>query len=138
MNTYAITFLDHTENEVAETAGKAKYQFFLNHDLSDCGFEFGGFLKSVECKLVHKFHVQDLFTQNIRDFERMKEARGIEFAHLGMRLEVNGKPGVIVGSNNSMNLDVCLDGSVDRSNCHPWWRIKYFDNYGKVIREYGD
>jgi len=138
MNTYAIDFSGYSGNEVAKTAGKAKYSYFLNRELSDCGFSFGYFVSRAKCKLVHKFHVQDLFTQDIKGFNRMKEHRDIEFAHLGMKVEVNGKPGVIVGSNRSLNLDVCLEGEHWRSNCHPWWRVKYFDNKGDLIKEYGD
>ncbi|CDX01279.1 Hypothetical protein DPCES_1392 [Desulfitobacterium hafniense] len=137
MNTYALTFRDHTENEVAATAGKAKYSFFLGHEIGD-SMEFGDFVKSVECKLVHKFHVRDLFTENIKDFERMKSLRGIEFAHLGMKVEVNGKKGVIVGSNRSLNLDVCFEGEHWKSNCHPWYKVRYFDNHGKLIKEFMD
>ena len=137
MNTYAITLWDHTEHEIAATPSKAKYSFFRSHDIGD-SMDFGDFVKSESCKLVNRFYVKDLFTQNIDSFNRMKESRGIEFAHLGMKVEVNGKPGVIVGSNSGLNLDVCFNGEHWANNCHPWWRVKYFDNKGDLIKEYGD
>lgn len=137
MNTYAIGLWGHTSTEVGETAGKAKYNFFRSHEIGD-SIEFGDFVKQVRCKLIHKFKVSDLFTNDWDAFVRMREYRGIEFALLGMRVEVNGKPGVIVGSNSSMNLDVCFDGQHWKENCHPWWRVKYFDNKGNLIKEYGD
>ena len=137
MNTYAITWRDHTETEVAETPGKAKYQFFRNHEIGD-SCDFGDFVKRVKCKLSHKFHVKDLFCENIDQFNYMKEQRGIPFANLGMKVEVDGKPGVIVGYSTGCNLAVCFDGQYWSYNCHPWYRVKYFDNHGNLIMEYGD
>lgn len=134
MNTYAITLWDNTYTEIAATPGKAKYQFFRGHEIGDM-MEFGDFVKQVKCKLLNKFHVKDLFTQNISDFERMKKHRGIEFAYLGMKVEMSGKKGVIVGY-YGMNLLICLDGNWWGDNCHPWWRMKYFDNEGNLIKEF--
>lgn len=136
MNTYAVTYGEHTERTIGATAGKAKYQFFLDHEYGDL-MTFGDFLKSVECRLVHKFHPRDLFG-DIEQFYRVKEYRDIGFAFMGMRVEVDGRPGTIVGANSSANLDVCFDGESWRSNCHPWWRVKYFDNFGNIVREYRD
>ncbi|WP_236896922.1 hypothetical protein [Clostridium beijerinckii] len=137
MNTYSITLWGNDYTEIAETAGKAKYRFFRDHEIGDF-VEFGEFIKQVKCSIIGKFHVKDLFTQDIESFERMKQLRGIEFAFLGMKVEVNGKKGVIVGNNHSLNLDVCFDNQYWKENCHPWWRIKYFDNYGNIIKEFKD
>lgn len=137
MNTYAITFRNHTENEIAETAGKAKYQFFKSHEIDD-SMEFGDFVCCVSCKLVRKFRVSDLFTSDLESFDKMKKWRNIEFAYIGMKIEVNGKPGTIVGSNSGLNLNICLDGQYHVSNCHPHWRVKYLDNNENLIREYKD
>jgi len=134
MNTYAITLWDNTETEIAATPGKAKYQFFKHHEIDD-SCEFGDFVKQVECHLVHKFKIEDLFTPHIEEFERMKKSRGIEFAYLGMRVEMNGKKGTIVGY-YGMNLLICLDGNWWGDNCHPWWKMKYFDNDGNLIKEF--
>jgi len=134
MNTYAITLWDNTETEIAATPGKAKYQFFRGHEIGDM-IEFGDFVKKVKCHLVHKFKVEDLFTPHIEEFERMKKSRGIEFAYLGMRVEMNGKKGTIVGY-YGMNLLICLDGNWWGDNCHPWWKMKYFDNDGNLIKEF--
>lgn len=137
MNTYAIDLWGHTETEVALTAGKAKYQFFRNHEIGD-SMEFCDFLKSVKCKLLSKFHYKDLFQSDLSDFQDTLRRRNIEFAHLGMMVEVCGKTGRIVGCNNSLNLDVCFDGEWWKTNCHPWYKIKYFNNYGNVVAEYID
>ena len=135
MNTYGIEFEDHIEHVVAETPGKAKYKFYKQHEIDDC-MEFGDYLKCVRCFLIHKFKISDLFTQNVEMFERMREQRGIEFACIGMTVEVNGHKGIIVGSNSSLNLDVCFDGSHCAMNCHPHYKVKYFDINGNLIKEY--
>jgi hypothetical protein len=137
MNTYAIEFWGYTSNVVGETAGKAKYNFFREHEIGD-SIDFEGFIRQVKCKLVHKFHYKDLFTHDMVDFQDTLIRRDIKFAYLGMKVEVDGKPGRIVGCNNSLNLDICFDGEFWRSNCHPWWRIKYYDNNGNVAAEYND
>jgi hypothetical protein len=135
MNTYEITFDGYTSQVAAETPGKAKYQYYRQYELGDY-MEFVDFLKGIEsCRLLHRFHPRDLFGRTDQ-FEYMKQMRGIEFTHIGMRVEVDGRPGTIVGANSSMNLDVCFDGEWWPSNCHPWWMIKYFDNERNLIREY--
>lgn len=62
--------------------------------------------------------------------------RDIDFVSLKMAIEVDGKRGVIVGINRSANFDVVFDGSKIKSNCHPFWKTKYFDETGKLIKEY--
>lgn len=136
MNTYAIELWNHTETEIAPTPGKAKYQFFKNHEIED-SCDFGDFVKQAKCHLVHKFKVEDLFTSTTTDFERMKKHRGIEFAYKGMNVEVCGKKGILVG-NYGFNLLVCYEGNWWSNNCHPWYKVKYFDKEGKLIKEYAD
>lgn len=136
MNTYAIEFCDHMNTEVAATPGKAKYQFYKGHEIGDY-LDFGDFVKQITCKCLHKFSPRDLF-RNDDTFERVKSQRGIEFAYLGMKVEMDSKKGVIVGGNSSLNLDICFDGESWSDNCHPWYRMRYFDKKGNLIKEYGD
>ena len=44
--------------------------------------------------------------------------------------------GPIVGSNDSMNLDICFDGTCHKENCPPYYKLIYLDNSGKVVAEY--
>jgi len=136
MNTYVIEFKDGNKRRViGETAGKAKYDLFL--DLSDCfDCDFKGFLGFIEsCKKLRPFSVRDLFGDR-EQFEHMKQGRGIEFAYQGMKITVCGKAGTIVGGNHSMNLDVVFDRQYHRCNCHPWHETVYFDRKGNVIADY--
>jgi len=63
--------------------------------------------------------------------------RGIEFAQIGMMVEVDGAIGTIQGMNDSANLDVVFTNKLKYGkhahNCHPTWRVKYFDSDGKLI-----
>lgn len=74
--------------------------------------------------------------------EDMLRCRDIEFAHIGMMVEVDGHIGTIEGSNGSANLDVRFTNQLkfgkDLHNCHPTWRVKYFDEGGTVIAHFDD
>lgn len=74
--------------------------------------------------------------------EDMMRVRGIEFASIGMMVEVNGESGTITGMNASANLtvkyaNVLKHGKHDHS-CHPTWRVKYFDAAGELIAHFDD
>ena len=58
----------------------------------------------------------------IAAMDHLNQMRGTSF-HLGQRITVDGKRGVIVGANSSSNLDVLFDGEKHASNCHPTWKV---------------
>lgn len=72
----------------------------------------------------------------------MVRCRGIEFAQLGMMVEVNGDIGTIEGMNASANLDVRFTNQLRHGkalrNCHPMWNVKYFNEAGTVIAHFDD
>ncbi|CAI9898904.1 TPA: hypothetical protein ACG5BG_004807 [Pseudomonas aeruginosa] len=74
--------------------------------------------------------------------QTMRVQRGIEFARIGMMVEVNGERGTIKGANGSANLDVVfanvLKMGQHKHNCHPCWRVKYFDDTGELIAHHDD
>jgi len=140
MNTYQITLSDDYNKIVpAETPAKAKYELFRYlSDVCEWDDGFKGFLKNIiSCKCLHKFNPSDLF-RNDETFENTKKWRNLEFAYLGMNIEMDGKKGVIVCGNSSLNLNICFEGQCWEENCHPWYRMKYFDNKGNLIKEYLD
>ena len=69
-------------------------------------------------------------------FAEMASRRGIECAHIGMRVSVKGRSGVIVGSNDANNLNVIFDGQKHAVNCHPTWETRYFSVDGSVLASY--
>lgn len=74
---------------------------------------------------------------NKQQFESMKEARGLDFLKRNMTVEVDGDKGKVTGSYGH-NLLVQFEGKKHSDNCHPHWRVKYFDEGGQLIKEYGD
>lgn len=76
-------------------------------------------------------------TKDQRVVSDMMYHRGIDFAFIGMMVEVDGDIGTIVGMNSSANLDVVFANKLKygngKSNCHPFWWVKYFGADGKII-----
>lgn len=74
--------------------------------------------------------------------EDMIRSRGIEFARLGMMVEVNGDMGTIEGMNIHANLNVRYSNQLKHGkhlhNCHPTWNVKYFDEAGTAIAHFDD
>lgn len=72
----------------------------------------------------------------------MQRQRGIDFAFIGMQIEMDGDIGTIVGMNDSANLDVTFANQAKygkhKHNVHPTWRMKYFDAAGELIAHFGD
>ncbi|HDS0956982.1 TPA: hypothetical protein QDZ28_000628 [Pseudomonas putida] len=72
--------------------------------------------------------------------EEMIRCRGIEFARLGMMVEVDGHSGTIQGMNASANLDVRFTNQLKHGkrnhSCHPTWKVKYFDESGALIAHF--
>jgi hypothetical protein len=70
------------------------------------------------------------------DFVRTASYRNVPFARCGMKVEVDGRAGVIVGHNSSANFDVLFTDGENKGlvlNCHPNWMMKYFDEDGKEV-----
>jgi hypothetical protein len=72
----------------------------------------------------------------------VKETRGLKFVKKGMKVQhaYGGKTlnGTIKSGNSSGNLNILFDGEKKPRNCHPTWAMKYFDNEGNVIAEFGE
>ena len=76
------------------------------------------------------------------NLDYVKEQRGLKFVKKGMKVEhsYGGKTqiGKIVSGNSSGNLNILFEGKKKPENCHPTWAMKYFDDDGNVITEYGE
>lgn len=66
----------------------------------------------------------------------VRTRRNLPFVKRGMRVEVDGKPGRITSGNRSGNLNIRFDGEKYSVNCHPWYKIKYFDKDGTLIKAF--
>jgi hypothetical protein len=122
---------DHPwSSQVATSPSGAKYKYWQSMDFYD---------SFSECFMMFEVRLEGgPLWPTSEAFRENAQYRGIPFAYCGMRVEVAGKPGIIVGHNSSANLDVLFDGWDRPSNCHPWWRVKYFDRAGELIVEYTD
>jgi len=71
----------------------------------------------------------------------MKRIRGIDFAHIGQMVEVGGDVGTIKGMNYSGNLDIVFANQLKhgsgKHNCHPTYNIKYYDQNGVLVSDFG-
>lgn len=120
---------------IAESHAKAKAQHYEYLQDGIWEDDFFTVVKNMKCKKLGKALICHFFG-DLKQFEKIKEAREIDFAFQGMRISVNGKMGTIVGGNGSLNLDVVMDGTWYVSNCHPWWETVYYDNNGNVLADY--
>lgn len=68
----------------------------------------------------------------MNSLEYIQQNRGTPWVRAGMRIEVDGKAGVIKGGVGG-NLAVQFDGEKKTANAHPGWKTKYFDHHGDVI-----
>lgn len=70
----------------------------------------------------------------------IRKSRGLPFLKRGMRVQFlhNGRFGKITGANIGGNINIRFDGDTFSQNCHPRWRMRYFDKEGNVIREFTD
>lgn len=123
---------DYRKTFVAASAGKAKYKFWWEG--TDGGDQpFFDWLKCMKVKCLGPLNPVNVFQDEER-FNETKRKRNIEFAQLGMKVDVTGKTGVIIGSNSSANLNVLFDGEDDYQNVHPYWEITYYDKKGNIIK----
>jgi hypothetical protein len=125
---------DHTTMSVAESVGKAKYAYWREYQ-DVWNRPFGEFLPWVYCKKTGVAAIHHLFGDR-EQFERVRESRRIPLAELGMKVEVAGRSGRIVGGNHSANLDIVFDGEWTKSNCHPHWEMVYYGSAGEILYDF--
>lgn len=109
---------------IHSSPGKAKYEYLLDIQESwpdvnfpDLTCHVGGPIRTPE------------------SFVRVANSRGVPFARCGMAVEVGGRKGHLVGSNDSANFNVLFEsGHVE--NCHPKWEMVYYDDDGSVLADY--
>lgn len=109
----------------ATSAGKAKSIYW--HDLQESWPNIP--YTEVTCRVIGK-------PRDTESFQRTARYRGVPFAHIGMKVSVEEMPGTIVGNNDSANFDVLFTEGKFKGqtlNCHPNWKMRYFDDSGTEI-----
>jgi hypothetical protein len=103
-----------------ETRGQAKYRYLLH--VRDAWPDIS--FKDLTC---HALKPSEAFRSS-PGFLEVARRRGVPFARVGMKVTVEGHPGVIVGHNDSSNFDVYFTGgphSGTVGNCHPGWKFEF-------------
>lgn len=116
---------EHWTTFNATSYGDAKMQY-LQH-LDDCYL-------AVKCRCTGAIYTSDEFIRNAK-------YRNIDFAYCGMVVDVAGEKGLIVGYNSSANLDVLFTTGKNKGkvlNCHPNWKMTYYDSKGEIIKSFND
>lgn len=135
-NVYKITlrgYNGHYAVVTAKTPSKAKYQHFL--ELDGIFDDFCSYLSRVEsCVKIGECRFSSEGTRQEEDFTRTARYRGVPNAKIGMAVELNGKRGYILRSNDSANFDVAFDSGV--FNCHPNHELVYFDQDGSILYDF--
>lgn len=106
---------DWTKIINARTAGKAKYQYWL--DVTDAWPDV-----PITAMRARKYSSGKPYTSS--EFERNAKYRGMPKVKCGQRVKVGNSLGVIVGHNSSANFDVLFDDDAPeygglRLNVHP-------------------
>lgn len=119
---------EHWETINALSKGKAKSRYLQINDYDWAEYT------DVYCR-----QSRSTYPYTSDAFKKNAVCREIEFAYCGMRVCVDGEFGVIVGHNHSANLDVMFtDGKYkgQTMNCHPNWKISYYDSKGEVVKSF--
>lgn len=104
------------------TAGRAKSEYFRKVRDALCDLSY----TDIRCKKVGGPHTSD-------EFRKVAEYRGLPKVECGMRIEVEGREGFIVGHNSSSNFDVYFTKEKYVGNCHPLDEMKYFNKDGSLL-----
>ncbi|AMR88404.1 MULTISPECIES: hypothetical protein [Bacillus] len=120
---------------VKENEKMAKYHFYKQ--IKQQGFintPFEQFEPFITCEYKGVVDIATLFGKE-EPFRKMCNFRRISFAKRGMRVEVQGRTGTIVG-NCKNDLFVVLDDNPHKFRFNPHWEIVYFNNDGEIIKDY--
>lgn len=121
-----------TSNHIARTPAAARYAFWLSH--SEVLTEYSQCFVYIKSKCLGKVEASHFFGRR-RDFEEIRERRGLPNVEQGTKVDVDGKIGVVVGGNMHSNFNVLFnDGRI--GNVHPTWQTTYYDADGGIIYEH--
>lgn len=76
--------------------------------------------------------------RNFMTLLELRKYRAMPLVKPGMRVlhTHNDRYSWISEANSSGNLNITFDGDNYSPNCHPHWKMKYFDKQGKLVAEY--
>jgi hypothetical protein len=129
---------DYSETIVAKSASAARYKFW-QWNLSETYWNYSDVFRRLKSRTLGPATPSSFFPETdakMAVWESVVKWRGLKYAFLGQRIDVDGKMGTIVGGNDSLNLNVVMDGESRTSNVHPSWETTYFSRDGSVVKNF--
>ncbi|MGG1147639.1 hypothetical protein [Bacillus wiedmannii] len=117
----------------AESKDQAISLYYTYFKLDKTNMLFADFKRLVICEQLGLDNIEQFFGSEA-EFEKMCRYRKIEFAYLGMRVQIAGRMATIIGNNKS-DLAVIYDNIPKVFAADPRWEVVYFDKNGKVIKK---
>lgn len=124
----------HQTELTAHSEAQAVSMFYKEFKLHKTDMSYSDFKKIAICEYVGLDNLEQFYSKE-KYFLRMCKFRKIEFAYMGMRVEIAGKMATIVG-NHKTDLLVVYDGMPHESKADPRWEIIYFGKNGEIVRDW--
>ncbi|MED1406942.1 hypothetical protein P4U07_30115 [Bacillus mycoides] len=125
---------NHVMDIAAYSEAQAVSMYYKEFKFNKTNMLFADFKRMAICEYLGLDNLEQFYSKE-KDFLRMCKYRKIEFAYMGMRVEIAGKMATIVG-NHKTDLLVLYDGLTRESKADARWEIAYFDEMGAIVRDY--
>ncbi|MGG1340137.1 hypothetical protein ABE244_06065 [Bacillus toyonensis] len=123
----------HAMEIAADSKDQAISMYYTHFKLNKTNMLFADFKRWVICEQLGFDNIEQFFGSEA-EFEKMCRYRRIEFAYMGMRVQIAGRMATIIGNNKS-DLAVIYDNIPQVFAADPCWEVVYFDKNGKVIKK---
>ncbi|TSI19934.1 hypothetical protein FOT98_08940 [Bacillus sp. HY001] len=118
----------------AYSEAQAISMYYKEFKLNKTNMLFADFKRITNCECLGLDNLEQFYCKE-KNFLRMCKFRKVEFARMGMRVQIAGKMATIVGNHKS-DLLVIYDGFSYESKADPRWQIVYFDEAGAVVKDF--
>lgn len=124
----------HEMEITANSEAQAVSMYYKEFKDNKTNILFPIFKELVNCESLGLDNLEQFYSKE-SNFIKMCKYRKIEFARMGMRVQIAGKMATIVGNYKS-DLLVIYDGFAFESKADPRWQIVYFDETGEIVRDF--
>lgn len=124
----------HEMELAAHSEAQAVSMYYKEFKENKTQMLFPVFKELVKCENLGLDNLEQFYVKEA-NFIKMCKYRKVEFARMGMRVQIAGKMATIVGNHKS-DLLVIYDGFSYESKADPRWEIIYFDEAGAIIKDY--
>lgn len=124
----------HKMEITANSEAQAISLYYKEFKFNKTNMLFADFKELVTCESLGLDNLEQFYSKE-SNFIKMCKFRKVEFARMGMRVQIAGKMATIVGNHKS-DLLVIYDGFSYESKADPRWQIVYFDEDGAIVRDF--